>query len=483
MKKNKKGFTLVELLSVVVLIGLLTGIGVPGVMRISENMKERSLNTKIDLIENAAVFWGQDNKSLLQSDKDCEIEGEKVSCRKVLIGDLIDDDYLDGEDNSDKMTNPIDNTDMTKLCVYVYKKNNRVYAYYSGISCKNECEGNTQPVINMDSLETKIDKYSMYCDNADYLKISILDNITINDSNKYFIRIYQKNKTDSIYTLSYDNGNTTVDTELDENELYCLDHNKYTIKVTAYDKCENISSVEKNISVENIDYCENDNISPIIEENVNRNYSYTSGLSDLWYEKTSLSTNSNVNCASSVCNDIEITDDDLYEYSITLTNSNNYYYNYTWKNQKYSYLFNEKEYNYFNMYGKYTYEYTDDGNDYAGIRYLPSGKYYLFITAEDVCGATDYKYGELTVEGESVATTYSCSGHFSNYMSSLNSAEDAHYNGDGSSYYEYYNTASESGKEYATCIGGTYDESTNTIYDQNGNIIIDGWDTNDYHTG
>ena len=153
--KNNNGFTLIELLSVIVLIGLLLGLGVPGVMKISDNMKKRSYNTKIGLIEQAGTLWGQDNKTRLQSSGDCDIgdnENNSVGtykCKKITINELIDDDYLEAD--SDKTTieneglsneyiiyeylNPEDNTNITLNCVYVYKKNNRVYAYYSGTTC------------------------------------------------------------------------------------------------------------------------------------------------------------------------------------------------------------------------------------------------------------------------------------------------------------------------------------------------------------
>ena len=44
---NKKGFTLVEVISVIALLGLIIGLAVPNVMRSSKKAKERTLNTKI----------------------------------------------------------------------------------------------------------------------------------------------------------------------------------------------------------------------------------------------------------------------------------------------------------------------------------------------------------------------------------------------------------------------------------------------------
>ena len=128
---NKKGFTLIELLSVLVLIGLLIGIGIPGINRISTNMKKKSYNTKVSLIEQAAVLWGQDNKTRLYKIKNCYQENNiEYSCYNVTIEKLIEDNYLDSDNNSGEYNNPIDNSDMKSKCVYVYKKNNRVYAKF-----------------------------------------------------------------------------------------------------------------------------------------------------------------------------------------------------------------------------------------------------------------------------------------------------------------------------------------------------------------
>lgn len=129
---NNKGFTLVEILSVLILIGLLIGIGIPGVSRISNNMKQKSLNTKIKLVEEAGVFWGQDNKSLLQTDKECQTNDGKVPCKKISVNQLISEGYLDSESRDViQYDNPLDNNSMLANSVYVYKKNNRVYAFYS----------------------------------------------------------------------------------------------------------------------------------------------------------------------------------------------------------------------------------------------------------------------------------------------------------------------------------------------------------------
>lgn len=131
MKKEKKGFTLIEILSVMILITLLLGVGIPGITRISTNMKEKSLNTKINLIESAATSWGESNKALLQSENNCLINRETYSCKKITVRDLIEDDYLDSENyNKIEYNNPVNNDSILENCVYIYKKNNRVYTKY-----------------------------------------------------------------------------------------------------------------------------------------------------------------------------------------------------------------------------------------------------------------------------------------------------------------------------------------------------------------
>lgn len=138
--KNSNGFTLVELLSVIVLIGLLIGIGIPGINKISDNMNRKSLEKKISLVESSAILWGQDNKALLQKESNCTTDEGFYSCYKITIKELIEEDYLDSENN--KASDPVYNNPLTgenlvnASCeVFVYKKNNRVTAYFGSESC------------------------------------------------------------------------------------------------------------------------------------------------------------------------------------------------------------------------------------------------------------------------------------------------------------------------------------------------------------
>ena len=61
------------------------------------------------------------------------------SCYKISIKDLYEEDYIESDANNGKIINPLNDVDLTKISncnVHVYKKNNRVYAYFGDKSCQ-----------------------------------------------------------------------------------------------------------------------------------------------------------------------------------------------------------------------------------------------------------------------------------------------------------------------------------------------------------
>ena len=135
---NKKGFTLVELLSVIVLLGLIMGIASYGVMRAGKKAKERTLLTKIKNIEKAAVLYGQDHKENFISFKTGYCAGIS-NCRyyngtitvSTLLGTDVNEPYINADDESNNILNPTDDKKNMNNCkIQIYEKYGKIYAVY-----------------------------------------------------------------------------------------------------------------------------------------------------------------------------------------------------------------------------------------------------------------------------------------------------------------------------------------------------------------
>lgn len=121
--KNKNGFTLVELLAVIVVLAIIITIAVPSAISISNKIKAKMEDTKRQMIVDAAKLYGQENPSSVVNSID------NCSSSKITVGTLVNDGYIKKDDvKNGNVVNPKDNSSMNKKKICIYKKNNRVYS-------------------------------------------------------------------------------------------------------------------------------------------------------------------------------------------------------------------------------------------------------------------------------------------------------------------------------------------------------------------
>ena len=83
---NKKGFTLVELLAVIVLLGVVATLGVASITGIVRVIQNNILNEKIAIIEEAAILKGQDERgSVINS----TLKYKGYSCKSYIVSELV----------------------------------------------------------------------------------------------------------------------------------------------------------------------------------------------------------------------------------------------------------------------------------------------------------------------------------------------------------------------------------------------------------
>lgn len=130
--KNKKGFTLIEILAVIVLISLIIIIAVPSVKSISIKSKKKLFDTKVKLTEEAVNLWGINNKTCFEVEGGCNVlsycylESNIYTC-ETTFGILAEQGIInyDEEYNGDGyVVNPLDSGSMNDFKLIVTLDNN-----------------------------------------------------------------------------------------------------------------------------------------------------------------------------------------------------------------------------------------------------------------------------------------------------------------------------------------------------------------------
>jgi len=118
----KKGFTLVELLAVIAILGIVATITVPIVSTSISESKNKAYDRQKDLIISAAMSYMSKNASLLP----------KSGSYKVLVSDLKNNGFLENK----TIKNPINGSSMDNSFVCVsYSSNKYNYMFKESGNC------------------------------------------------------------------------------------------------------------------------------------------------------------------------------------------------------------------------------------------------------------------------------------------------------------------------------------------------------------
>ena len=138
MKKN--GFTLVELLAVIIILTLVITIAFVSVTRVREESLKRVVETKVEQIEQAAILYGQENPNVIKTSctdhEKTVVEATNYTpsfCVTVTAGVLIDNNffessYLDEVNGKTDLINDVTDKSMRNDTVIIYRRNNRIYS-------------------------------------------------------------------------------------------------------------------------------------------------------------------------------------------------------------------------------------------------------------------------------------------------------------------------------------------------------------------
>ena len=158
MKNNKKGFTLVELLAVIVLIALISVLAVSGITSANKKTKQRILSSKIVTVEEGLRSWNMNNENCFRSrdaincvvglGNGCTADQNIVSCF-ITIGELARQNIIEADQvvNGEKIViNPVDNSSLNNEIInFTYDSAKRIFIF----------EENSKRIENKVSTTTK----------------------------------------------------------------------------------------------------------------------------------------------------------------------------------------------------------------------------------------------------------------------------------------------------------------------------------------
>ena len=125
-----KGFTLVELLGIIIILGVVALICFPKVNSMIKQSKQDAYDAQVKNIVDSARSWAVDNNSKLpQINSSSEL--------RISILDLINEGYINDTKNNN-LVNPLDETKTMDGCVIIkYFNEYNQYSYEYSETCES----------------------------------------------------------------------------------------------------------------------------------------------------------------------------------------------------------------------------------------------------------------------------------------------------------------------------------------------------------
>lgn len=165
---NKKGFTLVELMAVIVIISIIALVGVTSVTGVRKQMDKKLFEDKLKSAASSAEKWGEDNKDMLPTtmtigqliangyyESEEAVDPSLYNYTKCSSSKTSSYGYKDGNLCKNIVTNNVDNLIANEVSIIIFVNNRRVYA------CLDRNSKNKDLLKETDTFD-KYDK-DLYC--------------------------------------------------------------------------------------------------------------------------------------------------------------------------------------------------------------------------------------------------------------------------------------------------------------------------------
>ena len=129
---DKKGFTIIELVSVIIILLLLTALISPNLIKMTSKRKQDVYENKVKFIESAAASWGERNLEFLNNS----------TCTCVKVSTLISGGFIAGDDKQKaNVTDPRtgESMNLVNICVKYDYDLDKVFANMKddSVSCSS----------------------------------------------------------------------------------------------------------------------------------------------------------------------------------------------------------------------------------------------------------------------------------------------------------------------------------------------------------